>query len=75
MFVTHKELAKAFGVSQCPKLKAILAANNIPFFIASDKKPFTTSEALNAALGLGKVTISSDSKLNLDWMNKDGETQ
>ena len=67
-FIMTDQLRKAFGINQYSKLKSLLAENNVHFFLDYDGKPFTTKEALNSALGVGKSESTVDDGFNIEHL-------
>lgn len=68
MIISTDELKEHFKFKQAANLKGILASNKIPFFTDKKGNPFTTSEALNYALGITDKEINDDG-FNLDHIN------
>ena len=68
MIVSTDELKQHFKSKQIANLKGILAINKIPFFTDKKGNPFTTSEALNYALGITDKEIKDDG-FNIDHLS------
>jgi len=65
LFITAEQLKDAFGVKKNDALKQMLANNNVRFFVRRDGKPFTTTAAINDALGI-QGQSQDDDGFNLD---------
>jgi hypothetical protein len=73
MIISTEELKEHFRSKQIAKLKGILSTNKIPFFVDKKGNPFTTSEALNYALGIKEID-NQDDGFNLDHLSQKNET-
>jgi len=68
MLVSAEQLKDHFKIRYRDKLKTKLTMERVRFFVDRDGWPFTTSEALNAALGLKGKEVNDDN-FSTDWMN------
>ena len=59
VIVSTFELQKAFATTRSSNLKKILSKNKVRYFEDRMGNPFTTLEAMNAALGLSKTDADS----------------
>jgi len=67
-YIDCEQLREAFGVKRIGNLKALLSRNKVTYFTDVNGKPFTTKEALNAALGIGNLEIKADDGFNIDHL-------